>query len=99
MRPLKEAKSGISLKAAKCFSLLEAHQHLVELQHEVLQRHLPVSLDAEQVLEVLERPLQQVGVLDHAAVASHQRPCGSSSDEVVQRGRQVPWLRSAVTWR
>jgi hypothetical protein len=64
-------------------------QHLVEVQGGALHGHRRGLAGAQQVLEGLQRPLEQVGVLDHAAVGGHQRPVGLEERQVLQRGRQV----------
>jgi hypothetical protein len=64
------------------------HQHQVELQHQAVERDAPGLAGAEQVLEGLQGPLEQVGELDEAAVGRHQRPARLEERHRVERRRQ-----------
>ena len=63
-------------------------QHRIEMEQEVVHAGDARLHRAEQVLVVLQRPLQQVGELDHAAVPRHQRSEGLVEGEVLQRPGQ-----------
>ena len=91
---LEGGEVGQLLEGAQVLLVGRGDEHLVELQHEVLERHLRRLAEAEQVLEGLERALEQVRVLDEPAVGVHERAVGLEERHVVQRRRQVEHLRA-----
>ena len=73
MRPLNEAKSGSSLNAREVLLVGGGDEHLVELQHEVLERHLAGLAAPSRYLKASSGRLSRSRVLDQAAVGADQR--------------------------
>ena len=91
MRPLKTGEVGQLLERGEVLLVARGDQHLVELEHEVLHRDLAGLAEAEQVLERLQRALEQIGVLDDAAVGGHQRAVRLEEHQFCSAAGRFAW--------
>ena len=87
--PLEAGEVGQLLEGGEVLLVAGGDQHLVQLEDEVLHRHLSGLTEAEEVLEGLQWSLEEVGVLHQPAVGVDQRSVRLEEHDVLERRGEV----------